>query len=100
MKIPPSSPNRPLTSVSTDEARARPATEARAEDRVSFTSGAAAVAAALAPEKEERAERLKRLEAAIKSGTYNPDPGDIADSMVETSDWLMALDNDLTEEKT
>ena len=102
---PPSLPDaRPVTSgggaaavgTSSDQRSARGAEPTG--DRVTLSNGAAAaVASAHGEEKVTRSERLRRLEAQVRAGSYRPSPGTIAEAMLEAAELAQALDDDLGE---
>jgi negative regulator of flagellin synthesis FlgM len=68
--------------------------EKRAPDRVS-TEGSAKVAAAIAAASQGagagRAARLQSIEAAVKNGTYKPDPQRIAQQILDEAELAAKL---------
>lgn len=67
-------------------------------DRVTLSGGAAAaVAQAHGEEKTARLDKLRRLEAQVRAGSYRPNPSTIAEAMIEAAELAAALDDDLGE---
>ena len=57
-------------------------------DKIDFSGDAMVTAEGIAAAKsapDVRAEKVAQLKAAIKGGTYNPDPKNVADSMIQKS---------------
>ncbi|MCC7108103.1 MAG: flagellar biosynthesis anti-sigma factor FlgM [Deltaproteobacteria bacterium] len=67
-------------------------------DRVTLSNGAsAAVARAQGEERVSRTDKLKRLEAQVRAGTYRPNPGSIAEAMLQAAELAQAFDDELGE---
>jgi negative regulator of flagellin synthesis FlgM len=72
----------------------RPATAERAGDRVSTTDSAkvaTAVAQASASAGSARSSKLKAIEAAVRQGTYRPDPQRIAEQILDDAELAARL---------
>lgn len=107
MKVqPPSIPDaRPVSSGTQTAAAGNAAADQRgargaesAGDRVTLSNAAStAVARAQGDERVSRTDKLKRLELQVRAGTYRPNPGSIAEAMLQAAELAQAVDDELGE---